>query len=534
MLLSALIFLPLVFAGIIALSPADLIKDKIIQPLALIFSGILFALSILMLFKFDPSSAAIQFSEQVSWIPQLGIQYFIGVDGISLWLVMLSNFLLPLVIIGSAKSVKTKIRSFYAAMFILQASMVGSFLALDLILFYIFFESSLIPMAMLIGIWGGDKKIYASFKFFIYTMLGSVFMLASIICLMLLNKSVTGVLSSNVLELYRLDIAFIDGRLFSTQTILFLGFAIAFAIKVPMFPVHTWLPDAHVQAPTPGSVILAGVMLKMGTYGFMRFAIPLFPDAATQLAWIFSFLAVIGIIYGALVAMVQTDIKKLVAYSSVSHMGYIILGLFAFNEIGMTGGLYQMLNHGLSTGALFFLVGMIYDRTHTREISAYGGLAKILPIYSIFFLVITFSSIAVPMTNGFVGEFYILMGAYLNNPLWGGLAVLGVILGATYMLWMIKKVFFGEENPNLISMKLTDLTISELFVLVPIVVLVFWMGLFPGQFLKYSEKSISNLAKNKDNYQLAIYSGETSSTLKSLLYKKGSTSKELISKEMNN
>lgn len=500
MLLSALTFLPVVFALVIIFNP----QEKITSKLALVFSGLLFALSLVMLYNFNPETSALQFVEKSSWIPQLGIHYFLGVDGISLWLVMLSNFLLPLVIIGSMNSIKTKVRSFYAALFLLQASMVGSFLSLDLILFYIFFESSLIPMAMMIGIWGGDKKVYASFKFFIYTMFGSVFMLASIICLMLLNKTVTGELSSNVLDLYRIDIAFVDGRFFSTQTLLFLGFAIAFAIKVPMFPLHTWLPDAHVQAPTPGSVILAGVMLKMGTYGFLRFAIPLFPDASSQMSWAFSFLAVIGIIYGALVAMVQTDIKKLVAYSSVSHMGYIILGLFAFNEIGLTGGLYQMLNHGISTGALFFLVGMIYDRTHTREVSAYGGLAKILPIYTIFFLIITFSSIAVPMTNGFVGEFYILLGAYMNEPLWGALGVLGVILGATYMLWMVKKVFFGETNANLAAMNLKDITRSEYCVMVPLVILVFWMGLFPGHFLQYSKQSLVNLSENINNYELKI------------------------------
>lgn len=500
MLLSALTFLPVVFALVIIFNP----QEKITSKLALVFSGLLFTLSLVMLYNFNPETSALQFVEKSPWIPQLGIHYFLGVDGISLWLVMLSNFLLPLVIIGSMNSIKTKVRSFYAALFLLQASMVGSFLSLDLILFYVFFESSLIPMAMMIGIWGGDKKVYASFKFFIYTMFGSVFMLASIICLMLLNKTVTGELSSNVLDLYRIDIAFVDGRFFSTQTLLFLGFAIAFAIKVPMFPLHTWLPDAHVQAPTPGSVILAGVMLKMGTYGFLRFAIPLFPDASSQMSWAFSFLAVIGIIYGALVAMVQTDIKKLVAYSSVSHMGYIILGLFAFNEIGLTGGLYQMLNHGISTGALFFLVGMIYDRTHTREVSAYGGLAKILPIYTIMFLIITFSSIAVPMTNGFVGEFYILLGAYMNEPLWGALGVLGVILGATYMLWMVKKVFFGETNANLVAMNLKDITRSEYCVMVPLVVFVFWMGLFPGHFLQYSKQSLVNLSENINNYELKI------------------------------
>lgn len=500
MFLSALIFLPLIFGVILIFNP----KEKIASKLALVFSLILFALSLVLLSQFNINTDQLQFVEKVPWIPQLGIEYFVGIDGISLWLVMLSNFLLPLVIIGSMNTVQTRIKSFYASLFLLQASMIGSFLALDLVLFYIFFESSLIPMAMMIGIWGGDKKIYASFKFFIYTMFGSIFMLVSIFCLMLLNKAVTGQLSSNVLELYRLDIAFVDGRFFSTQTLLFLGFAIAFAIKVPMFPVHTWLPDAHVQAPTSGSVILAGVMLKMGTYGFLRFAIPLFPDAATQFAWIFCFLAVVGIIYGALVAMVQTDVKKLVAYSSVSHMGYIILGLFAFNELGLTGALYQMLNHGISTGALFFLVGMIYNRTHTREISNYGGLAKVLPIYTIFFLIITFSSIAVPLTNGFVGEFYILMGSFISNPLWGCLAVSGVVLGATYMLWMVKKVFFGEVNSELTHHHLKDLSCSEYLVLVPLVIMVFWMGMFPGHFIQYSEKSLSHLSKNLSNYELKI------------------------------
>jgi NADH-quinone oxidoreductase subunit M len=514
-LLSALTFLPLLFGLAIIFNP----MPKLTSKLALGFSLLLFGLSLVLLCNFDSNTAALQFVENKPWIPQLGIHYFLGVDGISLWLVILANFLLPLVIISSMNTVTKRVVTFYASLFFLQAAMVGSFLALDLVLFYIFFESSLIPMAMMIGIWGGDKKIYASFKFFIYTMLGSVFMLTSIICLMLLNKAVTGELSSSVLDLYKIDIAFVDGRFFSTQTLLFLGFAIAFAIKVPMFPFHTWLPDAHVQAPTPGSVILAGVMLKMGTYGFIRFAIPLFPDAAEQLAWGFSFLAVIGIIYGALVAMVQTDIKKLVAYSSVSHMGYIILGLFAFNEIGITGSLYQMLNHGISTGALFFLVGMIYERTHTREVSAYGGLARILPIYTIFFMIITFSSIAVPITNGFVGEFFILMGAFMSQPLWGGLAVFGVVLGATYMLWMVKKVFFGIENEKLLSLNLKDLTGSEYCVLVPLVILVFWMGIFPGHFIKYSEKSISHLSKNLSNYEL--------STLND-----GSAAKDLITHKM--
>lgn len=498
MLLSTIVFLPLVFAFIVAFNP----KEKITRELSLGFSILLLGLSLLMLFRFDPTTPDVQMVHQFKWIPQLGIDYILGVDGISIWLIILSNFLLPLVIVGSWNAIKDKVRLFHVALFLLQTSMLGSFLALDLVLFYIFFESSLIPMAMMIGIWGGDRKIYASFKFFIYTMFGSVFMLASIICLMLLNKAATGELSSNLLDLYRIDIAFVEGRLISTQTLLFLGFAIALAIKVPMFPVHTWLPDAHVQAPTPGSVILAGVMLKMGTYGFLRFAFPLFPDASEQLSQIFLLLAVIGIIYGALVAMVQTDVKKLVAYSSVSHMGYVVLGLFAMNEAGVTGGLYQMLNHGISTGALFFLVGMIYERTHTREVSAYGGLARILPIYTIFFLIITFSSIAVPLTNGFVGEFLILMGAFMKSSYWGILGVTGVVLGATYMLWVVKKIFFGPENEKLKKYELKDLSPREWCVLVPLVIMVFWMGLFPGHFLKYSEVSVNHLIQNMHNYSI--------------------------------
>ena len=512
MILSALIFLPLLFALVIIAIP----NQRLTRILSLGFSILLFCLSLVLLFKFEASSAAIQFSEQKAWIPQWGIQYFVGIDGISLWLVILTNFMLPLVVLGSWHSIQNNVRTFYASLFLLQTSMVGSFLAFDLILFYIFFESSLIPMFMLIGLWGGDRKIYASLKFFIYTMLGSVFMLSSIICLMILNKMVTGELSSNLLDLYNLDIAFVGGRVFSTQTLLFLGFALALAIKVPMFPVHTWLPDAHVQAPTSGSVILAGVMLKMGTYGFMRFALPLFPEASSEFAWIFLFLAVVGIIYGALVAMVQTDIKKLVAYSSVSHMGYVILGLFAFNQMGFTGSLYQMLSHGISTGALFFLVGMIYDRTHTREISSYGGLAKILPVYTIIFLIITFSSIAVPLTNGFVGEFFILMGAYLNQPLWGVLGVIGVILGASYMLWMVKKVFYGPENQNLVSLNLKDLNMREMGVMIPLVTMVFWMGIFPGHFLKFSQASVEHLSKNISNYTLQVYHLDKSQGFKKL------------------
>lgn len=334
-------------------------------------------------------------------------------------------------------------------------------------------------------------------------------MLAAIVYLILQSKAQLGYYSASILDLYQLSIPFVDGDFFTPQTLLFFAFAGAFAIKVPVFPLHTWLPDAHVQAPTAGSVILAGVMLKMGTYGFVRFVLPLFPEAAAAWGWLFISVGVIGIIYGALVAMVQVDVKKLVAYSSVSHMGYVILGLFVLNTYGVTGGLYQMLAHGVSTGGLFLLVGMIYERTHTREIAQYGGLAKAMPIYSIFFLIITFSSIAVPMTNGFVGEFLVLMGTFEYHKGLASLAVLGVILGAAYMLWMVKKVFFGEAGETIKKHSdMPDLSWREGLVLTPIVILIFWMGIYPKHFLSYSETSVKYFIDNKSNYKLNIYGAE--------------------------
>jgi NADH-quinone oxidoreductase subunit M len=395
-------------------------------------------------------------------------------------------------------------------MFVLQTAMIGTFLAVDAVLFYLFWELSLVPMYFIVGIWGGNRRIYAALKLFIYTMLGSVLMLIAIIYMMFLTQEATGHMSASLLDFYHLKIPFVGGQFFSLQTLLFFAFALAFAIKVPVWPLHTWLPDAHVEAPTPGSVILAGVMLKMGTYGFLRWTIPLFPEAAENYAWLFMLVGVIGVVYGALVAMVQPDIKKLVAYSSVSHMGYVLIGLFAFNEFGVTGGLYQMLNHGISTGALFLLVGMIYERTHSREISKYGGLAGVLPIFTIFFFIITLSSIAVPMTNGFVGEFLILLGTFKADPIFAYIAVTGVVLGAVYMLWMFKRVFFGEKG-ELVKDEhhpLHDLSNREIAVLAPLILMVFWMGLFPSNFLFFSKTSIDHFVTNRSHYSLSIY-GET-------------------------
>lgn len=506
MLLTSLVFLPAVFALIIAIWP----RGNTLRPLALGFALIEFLLSLKLLQNFQPSSASLQMVEKYPWIERFGINYFLAIDGISLWLVILTTFLTPIIILGSWNAIDNRVKGFHSCLFLLQTAMLGSFLALDAVLFYLFWELSLIPMYFMVGIWGGARRIYATVKFFIYTMAGSVLMLVAIIYMMYLTEESFGQMSASLLDFYRLNIPFVGGTIWSLQSLLFFAFALAFAIKVPLFPLHTWLPDAHVEAPTPGSVILAGVMLKMGTYCFLRWVIPLFPEAAEYWAWLFLLLGTVGIIYGALVAMIQPDIKKLVAYSSVSHMGYIILGLFVFNTYGIAGGLYQMLNHGISTGALFLLIGMIYERTHSREISKYGGLAKALPIFTIFFFIITLSSIAVPMTNGFVGEFLILLGTFEAQPIFAVFAVSGVILGAAYMLWMFKRVFFGEPGELVKDEKhpLHDLSLREITVLSPLVVMVFWMGLFPNHFLDWSKASINHLVTNRTSYQLTMTSDQ--------------------------
>lgn len=511
MILSLLTFLPILFALIIWFFPGE----KWLRHIAVTLGLVEFVLSLYLFKVFNPSEASLQLVEKYTWIDSAGISYFMGLDGISFWLVLLSTFLTPLTILASWTSIEKKMRGFLVSFFLLETTMIGTFLAMDAILFYTFFEASLIPMYFMVGIWGGENRIYATLKFFVYTMFGSVFMLLSIIAMMFMVEASTGQMSSNLLDFYQLEIPFIAGQLLSTQTLLFFGFSLAFAIKVPMFPFHTWLPDAHVQAPTPGSVILAGVMLKMGTYGLVRFSIPLFPEATQYWAWLFIVYAIVGIIYGALVAMVQPDVKKLVAYSSVSHMGYVVLGLFALNSYGVTGGLYQMLNHGISTGALFLLVGMIYERTHSREISSYSGLAGAAPIFTILFLIVTLSSIAVPMTNGFIGEYLILLGAYSKEPVAAYFAVTGVILGAAYMLWMVKRVFFGEVSPMVAKYRDKgglDMNLREIAVMAPLVVLIFWMGLFPNHFLNFSKVSIDHLINNQSNYTLSVHgvSGEQS------------------------
>lgn len=505
--LSLLIFLPVVFSIFIALWP----QKRTLRELALGFSFLELLISIFVLYRFDSNTAALQMVERYSWIERFGISYFVGVDGISIMLIMLTTLLMPIMILGAWNSIENRVRGFLCSLFILQAAMLGSFLAIDAILFYVFWELSLIPMYFIVGIWGGARRIYATVKFFIYTMAGSVLMLLAIIFMMRLTPEVTGgSISASLLDFYKLKLPFIDGQFFTPQTLLFFAFALAFAIKVPLFPLHTWLPDAHVEAPTPGSVVLAGVMLKMGTYCYLRWVIPLFPDASSHFASLFIVLGLIGIVYGALVAMIQPDVKKLVAYSSVSHMGYIIIGMFVLNSYGVNGALYQMLNHGVSTGGLFLLIGMIYERTHSREINKYGGLASAMPIFTIVFLIVTMSSIAVPMTNGFVGEFLILLGSFQYAPWVGAVAVTGVVLGASYMLWMVKKVFFGPAGEIVQHANqdkehaLHDLTLREICVMFPILVLIFWMGLFPNTIMDYSKKSVEHLLANKQNYTLEV------------------------------
>jgi NADH-quinone oxidoreductase subunit M len=479
-LLSVLVLLPVAGAVVVALTRRETLQ----KVCGLGFSTLVFALSLLMLGSFR-DVASMQLVERRPWIPAWGISYHVGVDGLSLWLVILTTFLTPLALLGSWSSIGKRVREFVVLMLLLEAGMIGVFVALDLFLFYVFWEAMLIPMYLLIGIWGHERRIYAAVKFFLYTFAGSVLMLVAF--LVLYKRA--GVGSFGIAALAARPVAP------ELQVWLFLACALAFAIKVPMWPFHTWLPDAHVEAPTAGSVILAGVLLKMGGYGFLRVAIPLFPDAAMRFAPLVGVLAVIGILYGALVSLVQPDLKKLVAYSSVAHLGFVMLGIAAFTTTSLVGSVYQMLNHGISTGALFFLVGMLYDRRHTRLISEFGGLKSAMPWYAAVFLLISLSSIAMPGLNGFVGEFLILIGSWRFSPTMVVFAAVGVILAAGYVLWMVKRVFYGEvTNPK--NEGLRDLSAREAAILVPLVALVIFMGVASPLFTKRIEPAAEALVRH--------------------------------------
>ncbi len=481
MALTSLVLLPLIGGLLVLLFGRG--RDSLVRQVALAVSVVTFLASLHVWSGFDGTSADFQFVERYTWLPDFGISYHVGLDGITLWLVILTTFLTPLALLCSWESVQDRVREFSFFMLALEAAMIGVFISIDLFLFYVFWDAMLIPMYFLIGIWGYEQRIYAAIKFMLYTMAGSVLMLLAIIWVAYYHQTAVGVISFDLLDLYALDIPA------ALQTWLFLAFALAFAIKVPVFPFHTWLPDAHVQAPTAGSVILAGVLLKMGTYGLLRFAFPLFPDAAMQFAPYLATLAVIGIVYGALVAMVQPDMKKLVAYSSVSHLGFVVIGLCAMNVTGVQGAVYQMLAHGISTGGLFLIVGMLSDRRHTKLIAEYGGLKAVTPKLVAMFLLVTLASVALPGMNGFVGEFLIFVGSFSETRVLTSIAATGVILSAVYMLWMFQRVNYGPlTNPK--NKGLRDLSPREWVVIAPIAAMCVVMGVFPGIFLRPMEPAV--------------------------------------------
>jgi len=482
--LSWIIWLPIAAAVILSFLPKGAVKA--IKAIGLFTSLATFVISLTILQQFQEGIAGLQLVESRSWIPQWGIRYALGVDGISLWLVLLTTLLTPVVLLSSWNTIHKHPKEYVISFLIMEAAMIGVFVATDILLFYVFFELTLLPMYLVIGVWGGANRIYAAIKFFLFTIAGSLLMLLGIIYLAFLEYHRTGVPDFSIVNLYGLVIAP------HTQAILFAAFALAFAIKVPLFPLHTWLPDAHVEAPTGGSIILAGVMLKIGTYGFLRFCLPLFPDASAKYAKLMIVLAVIGVIYGALVAWVQPDMKKLVAYSSVSHLGFCVLGIFAFNQTAIEGSILQMVNHGLSTGALFLLVGVIYERRHTRLLADYGGIARTMPLYATLFVIAMLSSVGLPGLNGFVGEFLILAGSYKTHPTASVIAATGVILAAIYLLWLVQRLFFGpitnEENRVI-----PDIAWNEIAAMVPLILLMVWIGVHPNTFLRKMTPSVQQL-----------------------------------------
>ncbi|MGB2751712.1 MAG: NADH-quinone oxidoreductase subunit M [Pyrinomonadaceae bacterium] len=503
-LLTILILLPVIGAVLTLAHQMFWKQEGQLKWLTLGFTTLNFLVSLALFSKSAVAGPSGYFFEKnVPWIKAIGTNYHIGVDGLSFWLVILTTFIMPIAVLSTWHAVEKKRTAFYIFLLLLESAMIGVFVSLDLLVFYLFFEASLVPMFFLIGIWGGDNRIYAAVKFFIFTAFGSLLMLVAIISLYFLYAAIPGGLSAGTFDFVVLQEAMKAGTLVippQTGTLLFLAFALAFAIKVPLFPFHTWLPDAHTEAPTAGSVILAAVLLKMGTYGLMRFNFGLFPDQSKEWAWLFIALAIVGIIYGALVAMVQPDVKRLVAYSSVAHMGFVILGMFSFTEAGMQGALYTMLSHGVTTGALFLLVGFIYERRHTREITQFGGLSNPMPLYATIFVITTMASIGLPFLNGFVGEFLIMVGMFQSQVLgitssvnWNVIATMfagtGVIFAAVYLLWMVQRVFFGKVTVDK-NKGLADLSWREIGLMIPLLFLMVYMGVFPKPFLARSESAI--------------------------------------------
>ncbi len=500
-LLSILILIPIIGAVLTLAHQMFWKQEGQLKWVTLGFTLLNFVVSLAMFARSSAAPGGFMFEQNVPWIRAINSNYHIGVDGLSFWLVILTTFIMPIAVISTWHAVEKRITAFYVFLLLLESAMLGVFVSLDLLVFYLFFEASLIPMFFLIGIWGGENRIYAAVKFFVFTFLGSLLMLVAIIAMYYIYADQTGF--AGTFDLVAIMAALKNGTLvFAPQAgmLLFMAFALAFAIKVPLFPFHTWLPDAHTEAPTAGSVILAAVLLKMGTYGLMRFNFALFPEQSRDMAPLFITLAVIGIIYGALVAMVQPDVKRLVAYSSVAHMGFVILGMFSFTEAGMQGAIYTMLSHGVTTGALFLLVGFIYERRHTRAIDQFGGLANVMPIYTTLFVITTMASVGLPFLNGFVGEFLIMVGMFQSKVLgvtatfnWNYVATMiagtGVIFAAVYLLWMVQRVFFGKVT-NDKNKTLADLSWREIGLMIPLIFLMVYMGVFPKPILERTAESV--------------------------------------------
>ena len=498
-ILTIVTFLPLI--GVLAIlltNPPKRGSENLVKGIAVVTSAITFLGTLLILMRFDPGTPGLQLVDRFDWIPSWGIQYFLGVDGLSILMVLLTSFISMLAIASSWNAIKTQVKQFYIFCLLLETGMLGVFLAQDLFLFYIFWEFTLVPMYFLIGIWGGARRVYASIKFFLYTMAASLLMLLAILY-MGINA---GTFSLPDLIAGRAAFA-------GAQNLLFLGFFLAFAVKVPIFPFHSWLPDAHTEAPTAGSIILAGVLLKMGTYGLIRFNLPLFPEAAYRYAPAIAVLAIIGIIYGAIVSFAQKDVKKLVAYSSISHLGFVTLGIFSLNAAGIQGAILQGVNHGLSTGALFFLVGVLYEQTHTRDMSAYGGVWKIMPVFSVLSLIVVLSSMGLPGLNGFVGEFTILLGSMGAESLaprpwiFTAFATTGVILAAVYLLWMFQRVFMGPAETKEVK-GLRDMNRGELAIMLSFLLFIFWIGIAPSLYFHLMDSSVSALVSHLSSTLMAL------------------------------